>query len=472
MGSIDSNLETPESPDVIIIGGGISGCGAAWYLHKQGRSSMILEASDRVGGKTYSVADAYSEAGYIDLGASWVNDTTQKYINALIEELGLERLEQDVDGLAIAQRPDGSFFTHGYHDSVKASDEDFGLFFAKFHDVVESINTDDVASTPFATTLDSLTVLQWAQKTFPNRPGLPKRVDLYVRALSGADPAQASMLYLAHYVACAGGIKSASGDEKGDAQYQRLIDGTQNISKQMLARLQGQGGKNTILLNHAVDTIFQQDGTVTVTTKNGQRFSVKKVIITIPPVLWTSIQWSPPLPETKALISDRLTMPAYSKIVFTFSHAWWRPRCSGTVFFFDGPIQFVRETSVPAKRCWTLTCFATGKKGFDWGSQSKQARRQSAWDTLASAFVGFVDKKPVPDPVSVHEMLWERQEYIWGAPSASWPPGMLGHGLQKDLKAAHHNVHFAGSETASAFKGYMEGGLQAANRAVQEIVQN
>lgn len=48
---------------------------------------------------------------------------------------------------------------------------------------------------------------------------------MYVRALAGADPAQASMLYLAHYVACAGGIKSASGDEKGDAQYQRLVKG-------------------------------------------------------------------------------------------------------------------------------------------------------------------------------------------------------------------------------------------------------
>lgn len=232
----------------------------------------------------------------------------------------------------------------------------------------------------------------------------------------------------------------------------------------MLTRLP----KDTVLLNHAVDAISQCDGTVTVTTKNGQEFKGKKAIITIPPVLWTSIKWSPPLPERKVLISDSLTMPAYSKIVFVFSRDWWRPTFSGAVLFLKGPIQFIRETSVSTKECWTLTCFATGEKGVAWGSQSKSMRQRSAWQALTSAFVGLIDD--IPQPVSVHEMLWERQEYLWGAPSASWPPGMLSKGLQKDLKAPHDNVHFAGSETASTFKGFMEGGLQAAHRAVEEIV--
>lgn len=225
----------------------------------------------------------------------------------------------------------------------------------------------------------------------------------------------------------------------------------------------------TLLLNHAVGTISQTDGMVTVTTKNGHTFQAKKAIITIPPILWTSIQWSPPLPEKKELISDSLAMPAYSKITFAFRQEWWRPKFSGAVLFLNGPIQFIRETSVPVKECWTLTCFATGEKGFAWGSQSKAMRQQSAWQALTSAFSGFCDD--IPKPVSVREMLWERQEYLWGAPSASWPPNMLSKGLQKDVKTAHLDVHFAGSETASAFKGYMEGGLQAAHRAVGEVVQ-
>lgn len=116
MGSNES--KSPDVYEVIIIGAGISGCGAAWYLQKQGRSSLILEASNHIGGKTYTIPDGWSTSGHVDLGASWVNDTTQTYINALIEELGLERLEQNIEGLAIAQDTTGSFFTHNYHDSV------------------------------------------------------------------------------------------------------------------------------------------------------------------------------------------------------------------------------------------------------------------------------------------------------------------------------------------------------------------
>lgn len=228
------------------------------------------------------------------------------------------------------------------------------------------------------------------------------------------------------------------------------------------------------MLNHAVESLSQADGIVIVTAKNGRILKAKKAIITIPPVLWTNIQWSPALPADKILISDSLSMPAYSKTVFAFSRAWWRPKFSGAVLFRQGPIQFIRETSVPARNNWTLTCFATGKKGFDWGAQSKASRRRAAWKALKSSFADFIDggEREIPEPVSVHEMLWERQEYLWGAPSASWPPGMLSRGLQKSLKAVYQNVHFSGSETASAFKGYMEGGLQASYRAVEEVTSN
>lgn len=113
-----ADSKSADGYDVIIIGAGISGCGAAWYLQKRGRSSLILEASDRIGGKTYTIPNGGSKSGHIDLGASWVNDTSQSYINTLIEELSLERVEQNIDGLAIAQRTNGSFFTHSYHDSV------------------------------------------------------------------------------------------------------------------------------------------------------------------------------------------------------------------------------------------------------------------------------------------------------------------------------------------------------------------
>ncbi len=113
-----TDYQALDGYDVIIVGAGISGCSAAWYLKQHGRSALILEANDRSGGKTYTVPDGCGKAGHVDLGASWVNDTTQSYINALIEEFGLERVIQNREGLFLTQQPDGTFFTHTYHDKV------------------------------------------------------------------------------------------------------------------------------------------------------------------------------------------------------------------------------------------------------------------------------------------------------------------------------------------------------------------
>ena len=117
MTSLDGK-QTDSSYDVIIIGAGISGCGAAWFSKQAGLSMLVLEACDRVGGKTYTVPDGCGGSGHIDLGASWVNDSTQSYVNALIEEFGLERVEQNTEGLYLTQAIDGSFRAHGASEKL------------------------------------------------------------------------------------------------------------------------------------------------------------------------------------------------------------------------------------------------------------------------------------------------------------------------------------------------------------------
>ncbi len=82
-----------------------------------------------------------------------------------------------------------------------------------------------MAESPNATELDSLTILEWVQKNFPERSTLPSRADTIVRTLIGADITQASILYFAHYMAGGGGIIPMLSEGKGDAQYQRLVKG-------------------------------------------------------------------------------------------------------------------------------------------------------------------------------------------------------------------------------------------------------
>jgi len=92
--------------DVVVVGAGISGLRAATLIQQAGLSCIVLEAMCRVGGKTLS-REASPSCGKIDLGAAWINDTSQKEMYALAQEFGFDLIKQRACGLSIHQSADG-----------------------------------------------------------------------------------------------------------------------------------------------------------------------------------------------------------------------------------------------------------------------------------------------------------------------------------------------------------------------------
>lgn len=100
-----SNLPTPSIAnmfDVAVIGAGLSGLQAAYSAQQAGLSVVVIEARDRVGGKTWSVPLA-SGRGVADLGAAWINVNTQKRIAAYTKKFNLSTVEQRIVGRAVMQ---------------------------------------------------------------------------------------------------------------------------------------------------------------------------------------------------------------------------------------------------------------------------------------------------------------------------------------------------------------------------------
>lgn len=95
------------SADVVVVGAGLSGLQTARLVQEAGLSCIVLEAIDRVGGKTLSVRSAESNSGYNDLGAAWINDTTQSNMYALLNELKLTAVVQRVKGKDVMLSKDG-----------------------------------------------------------------------------------------------------------------------------------------------------------------------------------------------------------------------------------------------------------------------------------------------------------------------------------------------------------------------------
>lgn len=79
--------QSPRKTQVLIIGAGLSGLIAAKTLKERNIDFIVLEARDRVGGRTYTVEDPVH--GWVDLGASYVGPT-QDHILKLAKELQVE----------------------------------------------------------------------------------------------------------------------------------------------------------------------------------------------------------------------------------------------------------------------------------------------------------------------------------------------------------------------------------------------
>lgn len=87
---MDINTVTRESVDVVVIGAGLSGLRAALNIQAAGFSCAVVEATDRVGGKTLTLPSKKNGPGVNDLGAAWINDTTQSEMFKLVQHYGLQ----------------------------------------------------------------------------------------------------------------------------------------------------------------------------------------------------------------------------------------------------------------------------------------------------------------------------------------------------------------------------------------------
>jgi monoamine oxidase len=102
-----------QSVDVVVVGAGLSGLKAAYDLQKAGFSCVVLEARDRVGGKTWSV-EPLGDGKVVELGAAWINDSNQARVHGLSKELGLETVVQNTAGNVVQEDLSGSMSTFTY----------------------------------------------------------------------------------------------------------------------------------------------------------------------------------------------------------------------------------------------------------------------------------------------------------------------------------------------------------------------
>ncbi|KAJ9324386.1 hypothetical protein DTO027B5_4237 [Paecilomyces variotii] len=452
---------TQRAVDVVIIGAGLAGLSAAHDITRAGLSCIVLEARDRVGGKTWSQSINGSNA-VVDVGAAWINDTNQSRVYALAKRYGAELIEQNTQGSVVLEDFVGKCSSFPYGE-LPYFDEPTRQKLAEIRDMVEADCQEVDTWKPQNTSLDALTFEAYLRSRGADDIALATAA-VWTRAMLGQEPRDISALYFLNYCKSGGGLLQMRSDRKHGGQYLRIRQGTQLFAKGLAGSLP----EGVVCLSSPVQEVIQPSkDSIRVQSTSGV-YTARKVITTVPGPVLKTIAFTPPLPVTKRAYVDSLSYGYYTKAMMEFSSPFWiKKGFCGLVQSFTGPASVIRDTSSLADQKYILTCFMCGEPGHVWAALSPRDRELKLLHQLKSVF----DYKVEEEFVQMHTYEWANDEFSgWGCPCTSLAPGVLDTVGGDALREPFGNLYFAGTETAGEWKGYMEGAIRSGERAAAEVV--
>ncbi|KAH0370074.1 amine oxidase, partial [Aureobasidium melanogenum] len=449
-GSLDTNGDmrstnhvASKEVDVIIIGAGLAGLTAARDVIKSGLSCLILEARDRVGGKTWS-QQLPDEKGTVDLGAAWINDVNQTQVYALAKQYNAELIEQNTTGNCAIQDASGAISSFPYGE-LPSFDAEAKEDVARIRDMCEADCQALDTFNPDDKTLDSMSFEAYLQSRGASETSM-STATVWTRAMLGQEPKDLSALYFLNYCKSGGGLLQMRSDRKGGGQHLRVRQGMQLFSKGLASDLPD----GVIRLSSPVTAINNNtgNGAVEVHTQN-QIIRAHKVITTVPTPVLKNISFSPDLPSSKRTWIESTTYGYYTKAMMVFRTPFWVDKgFCGLTQSFIGPAGVIRDTSTPADNKHILTCFLGGKPGFAWASLSPTDREQSLLKQIGQLFKA--EDIAEKEFVQLVTYEWIKDEYSgWGCPCTGLPPGVLSLLGGGSLREPWADLHFAGTETAA-----------------------
>ena len=441
--------------DAVIVGAGYAGLAAARRLTAEGRSTVVLEARDRVGGRTHTASEA---GAVIDLGGQWIGPG-QDHIYELAAETGVATFPQWTDGedVVLEQgRPRRVRGEEGYDSDDLA---EYAGAVGALDQAAAQIPLERPWEASQAGSLDAMTLATWLGEHV-QRPGARSMLATTVANLFAAEPGSMSLLHVLFYLRSAGGWESITATE-GGAQQDRLVDGLQEPAVRLASRL-----GDAIRLESPVRAIFQDGAAVTVSGAAGE-IRARRAIVAIPPALAGRLVYEPPLPAARDQLTQRLPGGSVVKALLVYPTPWWRELgASGFVYSPDELVTMTFDGTPAAGAPGVIVGFMEGDNGIEAGRLSPAERRARLTDQVERALggedqrsSGYVDRD------------WSAEEWTRGCYGGHFPPGVWTR-FGPSLREPIGRIHWAGTETAERWMGYVDGAIESGIRAATEVLED
>ena len=442
--------------DVCVVGAGYAGLTTARRVQQAGRSVVVLEARDRIGGRIWT--EHLDDGTPIDRGGGWLAPYHDRAL-ALAGEVGVGTFKTYVAGKHLLVDGDRVRRYRGLIPKIGVrAVATLALAQLRIDRMARQVPVESPWTAPKAAEWDATSVAEHLASS-----GIPAGVarelfDSAVRGLMTGPLEEVSLLHLLFLCRAHQSISKLFSIE-GGAQENLVVGGAGEPARRVAAEL-----GDAVRLGQPVRSIAQltdhvEVQTATITVK------ARRVVVTIPPALVPEIAFVPELPPDRLALYRAATAGPETKTLLVYDQPFWRSEgFSGQTAGPASASEVTIDASPVDAGRGVLASFTFGRVAKDLAELDAAERRRATIDAIAAR---LGPRAAAPDDVV--ETQWWTEPWTLGCSFAHLPPGALTR-WGPLLRAPFGLVHWAGTETATTSHGAIDGAVRSGERAAAEVL--
>jgi monoamine oxidase len=431
---------------VLVAGAGLAGLAAARDLAALGASVTVVEARDRVGGRVWTVRDAFAESQHAEAGGDLI-DGAQTEIQALAADLGLPLTRILRSGWGYV-RPDHQGRPRIMRRNVMRGWERLARTVGELGEPYRL--AERRWDSPIAAGLARRSVADWLAEIDADEELRATAAGL--RGFFLADPEELSLLALVD--------QFATNDRPVPDEMYRIQGGNDRLATALAARL-----GDRVKLGTEVVAVSQRGQRIRATLKQGRHVAQMQadyLVFAVPASILRRIPITPALPQPQHEAIVRLRYGRVTKTLLQFSKRFWRVPTRPRAFGSPLPFGAVWDGNEEQRGQSGVLALLAGGSASD---ATRQIVDREGPAALARSLEWLGSKRA--DLTASRLVCWDEDPWARGGYAVFDPA------FDPDLRAwlarPCGRLFFAGEHTSIAWQGYMNGAVESGRRAAAEV---